>query len=406
MCLESLDIGGVETAVVTLCKGYVRAGHKVYVAAKDGIYAKELEKIGIEVLPLEHKIKNYFRLDKKKELIEFCKEKEITEIHIHQYPCIMYWIPVCMELDIPYVAYAHSIVPGALKWFTEEFPTYRLALPIFFENASKIVCIAESTKQEIEDFYHLGEDRYIIVQNSLNMEDFPTGEIPEKIKTFGIAARFSEEKIGSIKRGIDLFEKYLEKEEHAKLLIAGDGVEKKKIVKYIELKKLTDKVKLLGSVSNMPEFYNKIDVFIGVDRCILEAIACKRLAIISSYIESINIVTNETIEDASNQNFSGMNLKNNEKVLDDLLKMNKKKYEKITNDNYNFINKKYNVDNNLYNYELKTNYTNDYKYIFKTTNKYTKEIFKINNKWPIKLYRNTINFTRRILNKIKSIFVK
>ena len=406
MCLEFLDIGGVETAVVTLCKGYIRAGHKVFVAAKKGMYAKELEKIGVEVLDLEHKIRNYFRLDKKKELIEFCKEKEITEIHIHQYPCIMYWLPVCMELDIPYVAYAHSIVPGAIDWFTKEFPTYRLALPIFFENASKIVCIAESTKQEIEEIYHLGEDKYIIVPNSLNMEDFPSGKVPEKLKNFGIAARFSEEKVDSIKRGIDLFNSYSENNPSCKLLIAGDGLEKKRLIKYVESKKLTDKVEFLGSVSNMPEFYNKIDIFIGVDRCILEAIACKRLAIISSYTGSMNIVTKDNIEEASNQNFSGMNLEDNEKVLEDLLNIDEKDYKEITEDNYNFINKKYNVDNNLYKYELNANYTNDYKFIFKTTNKYTKEIYQINSKWPIKLYRNIINFIRRILSKIKSIFIK
>ena len=77
MCLEFLGVGGVETAVVTLCKGYVRAGHNVFVAAKDGIYAKELEKIGVKVLKMEHKIRNYFRIDKKKELMEFCKENKI-----------------------------------------------------------------------------------------------------------------------------------------------------------------------------------------------------------------------------------------------------------------------------------------------------------------------------------------
>ena len=332
MCLEFLGVGGVETAVVTLCKGYVRAGHNVFVAAKDGMYAKELEKIGVKVLRMEHKIRNYFRIDKKKELMEFCKENKISEIHMHQYPCIMYWLPVCMELDIPYVAYAHSIVPGAIEWFNKEFPTYQLALPIFFENASKIVCIAESTKQEIEDIYHLGEDKYLIIPNSLNMEDFPDGEIPSKLEIFGIAARLSEEKVLSVEKGIDLFAEYIKENSNAKLLIAGDGQEKKTIMRYVDSKELKDKVEFLGNVSNMPEYYKNIDVFIGVDRCILEALACKRLSIISSYTGTMNIVNKNNIELASNQNFSGMNLEDNENVLQDLLKIDKKKYKSITED--------------------------------------------------------------------------
>ena len=406
MCLEYLDVGGVETAVVTLCKGYVRAGHKVYVAAKNGLYTKELEEIGVEVLNLEHKIKNYFRLDKKKELVNFCKEKKITEIHIHQYPCIMYWLPVCMELNIPYLAYVHSIVPGAIEWFTSEFPTFNLALPIFFENASKIICIAESTKEEIENIYHFGEDKYMIIPNSLNMVDFSVRKIPDKLEIFGIAARLSEEKILSIQNGIDLFFQYSKENSNARLLIAGDGDQKKKIKKYVKEKGIQDKVEFLGSVLNMLDYYRKLDVFIGVDRCVLEAIACRRLTIISSYTGSLNIVNNKNIEQASNQNFSGINLENNENTISEILKIDNKNYKLITESNYKFINEKYNVDNNLYTYELNCNYTGDYKYIFKTTNKYTKEIFKINNKWIIKTYRYIINFIKRIIIKIKSIFNK
>ena len=189
MCLEHLDIGGIETAVVTLCKGYKREGHNVYVAAPNGIYSEELKKNGIEIYDITYKIDNYFHLEMQEELINFCKEKEITEVHIHQYPCAMYWLPVLMKLNIPYVFYGHSIVPGAIKWFTREFPLYKVAIPMLLENASKIVCIAESTKQEIEETYKLGEDRYLIIPNSLNMDDFPNGKVPEKIKTFEISIR-------------------------------------------------------------------------------------------------------------------------------------------------------------------------------------------------------------------------
>ena len=323
MCLEHLDIGGIETAVVTLCKGYKREGHNVYVAAPNGIYSEELKKNGIEIYDITYKIDNYFHLEMQEELINFCKEKEITEVHIHQYPCAMYWLPVLMKLNIPYVFYGHSIVPGAIKWFTREFPLYKVAIPMLLENASKIVCIAESTKQEIEETYKLGEDRYLIIPNSLNMDDFPNGKVPEKIKTFGIASRLSEEKIDSIKNAIDLFARYLEFESSSKLLIAGSGPEKKQLERYIKSKSLTSKVEFLGSITNMAEFYKNIDVFMGVDRCVLEALACKRLTIISSYTKSMNIVDDSNIEEASNRNFSGMNLEHNENIFDSLINITK-----------------------------------------------------------------------------------
>jgi len=406
MCLEHLDIGGIETAVVTLCKGYKRAGHKVYVAAPNGLYLEELEKNDIEVFKIEYIIDNHFHLEVQEELINFCKEKEISEVHIHQYPCAMYWLPVLMKLHIPYVFYGHSIVPGAIEWFTREFPLYKIAIPMLLENASKIVCIAESTKQEIEDIYKLGEDRYLIIPNSLNMDDFPTGKVPNQIKTFGIASRLSEEKVDSIKNAIDLFTRYLEIEPSSRLLIAGAGPEKKQLERYAKSKDLTSKIDFLGSVTNMPEFYQKIDVFMGVDRCVLEAIACKRLTIISSYTGTMNIVDNSNIEQASNQNFSGMNLDNDEKIFECLKNITEKEYKKIVNENYKYIDKKYNVDNNLYNDKLACDYSKDYKYIFSTINSYSDEIYRINSKWPIKTYRAIINFIRRVTRKIKSLFIK
>lgn len=406
MCLEHLDIGGIETAVVTLCKGYKRAGHNVYVAAPDGIYLDELERNGIEVYQQEYKIDNDFHLEEKEKLIRFCQEKEINEVYIHQYPCAMYWLPVCMELNIPYVFYGHSIVPGAIEWFQKVFPAYKISIPILLENASKIVCIAESTKQEIEDIYHLGEDKYIIIPNSLDMEKFAAGDIPDKISIFGIASRLSEEKIDSINNAIDLFEKYLQIEKSSRLLIAGDGPQKTQIKDYVKSKNLTNKVEFLGSVSDMPEFYRNIDVFMGVDRCVLEAMACKRLTIISSYNETMNIVDDENIEKASNQNFSGFNLEDDKEIFERLKKLSSKDYKKIVEHNYKYIDKKYNVDNNLYNYKLTCNYTKDYKYIFSAVNNYSVEIVRVNNKWPLKIYRKIVNFMRRIIRKVRGLFTK
>ena len=96
-----------------------------------------MSEIGVEFLELEYEIANRIALDKKEMLIDYCKKNKITEIHIHQYPCVAYWLPVIMELKIPYVAYVHSIIPGAPEWFMETFPIYQKILPIFFENSSK-----------------------------------------------------------------------------------------------------------------------------------------------------------------------------------------------------------------------------------------------------------------------------
>ena len=402
ICLQQLDIGGVETAVLTLCKGYIRAGHNVYVAAKPGIYSEQLESIGAKLLPLEYKIENKYPLEMTDELVDYCVKNKISEVHIHQYPCVAYWLPVIMKLKLPYVAYVHSIIPGAPEWFMSTFPIYRTAIPIFFENASKVVCIAESTKKDIEKLFNLGEDRYLVIPNSLNFQDFKTNRKFTKIENFGLIARLSEEKLKSIERAVAIFSKYSEKNKKCKMFIAGDGPEKKKVQELIKDYK---NIELVGSISDIPKFMNNIDIYMGVDRTILEAIACMKLAIITSYDGNAILLNKNNIEKASQQNFSGNNFDKDEDVISKLEKLSKEEYQDITKSNYDFINKKYNVDNNLYNNVLTNNYTNDYECIFNLINDLTKDIDYMRNELNKKSNKSIIkrvkNILRRIVNKLR-----
>lgn len=396
MCLQQMDIGGVETAVLTMCKGYVRAGCNVFVAAKRGVYVDQLEKIGVKFYEIEYEFLNSFPLERKQELYKFCKDNKINEIYIHQYPCVLYWLPVCLEYNIPYVAYVHSIVPGAPEWFMKDFPIYKSVLPIFFANASKVICIAPNTKEEIESLFDVPKDRYMIIPNSLNLSDFDCKKSSGNIKTFGMAARFSEEKIVSLKKGIDLFLKYLESNPGCELLIAGDGEKRQEIEEYSK----NMNIKFLGSVSDMKSFYEKIDVFMGVDRCILESIACKRLSIICGYNGSANLLDSNNIIDASKFNFSGKNLFDDDEIIDKLSSLKQNDYDTIVNNNYKFIDKNYSIDNNLYNEEFNSNFSTEYSRLFVALNEKYSYIPECDFK-SIPFYKKTLTY--RFLRKIKKI---
>lgn len=403
MCLQQLDIGGVETAVVTLCKGYIRAGHNVYVAAKNGIFSSKLQELGVEILDMEYPLRQTFPLEEKEKLKEFVQKRNITEIHIHQYPCVLYWLPVCMELNIPYVAYVHSIVEGAPKWFMDSFLVYRFAFPLFFEYASKIVCIAEKSKNEIKNLFNIPEEKFKIIHNSLNMEDFPSKQASKRIKVFGIVARLAEEKELSIKTSIDFFKEYSKENKDCKLIIAGEGPSENHLKRYAK----SNKIEFIGAISNIPEFMRNIDVFMGVDRCILEACASKCLSIISSYDGTLCLLNKSNIEKASQVNFSGTNLSATENLLETLMNIDEKKYSKLVEDNYKYINKNYNVDNNLYTDELTTNFSKEYLRVLPIMNEYLKEIkklrkevIKVNNK---RLIVKIQNLYRRVINKIRRI---
>lgn len=399
MCLQKMDIGGVETAVLTMCKGYIRAGYNVFVAAARGVYVEQLENIGVKFYEINYEFLNCLPLDKKRELYEFCKKNNINEIFIHQYPCVLYWLPVCLEYNIPYIAYVHSIVPGAPQWFMKCLPIYRAVLPIFFANASKVICIAENTKQEIQGLFDVSDNKYMIIPNSLNISDYNCKKSDGNIKIFGMAARFSDEKIISLKKGIDLFLKYSKNNPHCKLLIAGDGDKKAEIEEYAKNRN----IKFLGSVSDMKSFYEKIDVFMGVDRCILESMACKRLSIICGYNGSANLLDSANIVDASKVNFSGKNLVDDNNIISKLSSINSKDYIRIVNDNFDFVNKNYNIDNNLFDYKFEVTFSSEYPKLLIALNElcnnnFTPSIDKI------PFYKKGIIY--KVLRRIKKIIFR
>ena len=101
ICLERLDIGGVETSVINQALEYKRRKYKVAILARKGMYTENLEKKGIVCYEYDFKLENKLFLEESQKLEEIIKKEKITEVHIHQYPCIIHILPVLLRLNIP-----------------------------------------------------------------------------------------------------------------------------------------------------------------------------------------------------------------------------------------------------------------------------------------------------------------
>ena len=92
---------------------------------------------------------------------------------------------------------------------------------------------------------------------------------------------------------------------------------------------------MLGPKNNIKEYLEKADLLLGVDRCILEAIAMKVPAVITGYEGIKGLVSKNNINKALEENFSGDNLKTItiDQCIKDIDKLKEKK-ERIIEDNY------------------------------------------------------------------------
>ncbi len=337
ICLEQLNIGGVETAVLNYAIGLIETNN-VYVLSKDGIYKEILENNKIKSINFEYKLENIIDNNKLNIVEEIIDKYKINEVHIHQIPCIMYLIPILLKKKIPYIAFIHSNVLGSYEWFMKTYSIYNYLLPLYFKNANLIVAITKSSFEEANKLFKLNNKDVIYLNNSINLKLYKSKSTVKNIKNFLLISRFSKEKKDSIFAAIDFFKSL--KNDNYKLSIIGDGELKTKIKEKIEG---YNNICLLPQTNNISEIIENNEVVIGMGRCILEAIALERIPIISSYNKTINIITKENIEEANKYNFSGTNFK--ESNIDK--NFNNIDIKKIIKDNYSYVEKNLNISNNI-----------------------------------------------------------
>lgn len=357
ICLEGLNIGGVETYVVNQAIALKNAGHNVIVLAKKGIYTEKLIKNGIQQVDIEFKLQNNIDLKLKDRICNIIKENKVDQVHIHQLPCVLSAWFACITLNIPYVHYLHSEKVEVVQWFEENYSIFKNILQNYFKNATKIICITEMVKDRYLKYYNklIEKNKFIVLNNSINFEEFSSKTNVKEIVNFLIISRFSEEKMKTIKNGIDLYIEYVKKTKNEKqkysLKIVGDGEYKSEIQEYInQFIKDEYNIKILESTNNVASEIEKTDVLIGIGRCILEAIAMKRIAIISGREELKILVNQENIDKAIDENFVAMTFKDNtkEEISTELLKLTSEKIIEIVDDNYFRIKEKLDINNNLY----------------------------------------------------------
>lgn len=125
------------------------------------------------------------------------------------------------------------------------------------------------------------------------------------------------------------------------LTIAGDG----EILNELKEKYNDKSIVFKGAVADIISEIQKADVVLGVDRCILEAIASKKPAIVCGYNRNTILITPQNIKDAIKENFTGINL-NDDK--DELFKYNENELLDIINQNYDYASKKLGIENSIY----------------------------------------------------------
>lgn len=355
ICLEKLGVGGVETSVFNQTLAFKEKGYEVIVLAQKGIYTEKLISKGITCIDFEFNLGNEIDIDRTSQIVEIIKKYNVGQVHIHQYPCLLSAFPACIITNTPYLAFVHSRLTNDYDWYINTFSLYKRLFKFYFDNAYKIITLNYGSIELNTKYFNTDKEKYKVLKNSISFNEYISNTEVSDINNFMVISRIAPEKIIPIQNGIKLFIEYANSCENfeGKLAIYGDGEQKyiEVIKKYIEENNTNNyNIFLAGSTNEVAKEMQKFDIVIAMGRCIIEAIATKRLAIVTSPNELKFLVDSNNIYDAIEGNFASNDLQaqSMENIITQLKSLNSEKIKKITEENYQIALKELDMLTNIY----------------------------------------------------------
>lgn len=351
LAVMSLDIGGVETHIVELAAGLLERGLVPIIASNGGRYVKELERMGIKhyKVPLHNKnpmnmLRSYRMLKK------IIRDERVDVVHAHARIPGFILGKLHKKMGFPFVTSAHWVF--VTNWLLKHMTDW----------GQETLAVSEDIKKYLMDSYGIPEKQITVTINGISTERFS-----KDLDTTAVCEEFDLQKDHErivyisrmdIDRSLVAHHLLASAEEIQKasdkpvdLIIVGSGNDYEEIAKEAEAvnqKMGRRMVVLAGARTDVNAFAALSDIFIGVSRSALEAMAAEKPVIVGGNEGYLGIFEPEKLERAQLTNFCcrGEEASTPEKLLADvqkLLKMSQEERDKLGAFSKSVIEKYYSV---------------------------------------------------------------
>jgi len=328
MLTMAMNIGGAETHILELCRRLKDGGHDVTLASNGGVYADELVRCGLRhvSLPFHSKApacvaKAYCGLKK------LLTEEKFDIVHAHaRIPAF-----ICSLLR------EQLIGEGGYKF--RFVTTTHLNFPVnpLWRRISRWGEYTMAVSEDIADYlvkeYAYPRDRIHTTINGVDCEKFsPHTDCSSLMEQYGLdsshrrivyMSRLDADRADPAFRLLHIGKALSEQYPDVDIVLVGGGTELEKIQR--EAQAVNEAVgrslfTVTGPVSNVNEHCALADVFVGVSRSTLEAMAAAKPVIVAGNQGSLGIFDRTKIEPAVATNFCcrGFDVATEEDLLRDL----------------------------------------------------------------------------------------
>lgn len=305
MTLTRFDIGGAETHVLELSLELKRMGYYVVVASNGGVYEKNLEEAGIThyKVPMHSKkpaqVKTSLNLLKK-----IIKDEQIEIVHAHgRIPAFLCGI-LKKTMDFTFVTTAHWVFDTShgLKYITNW--------------GEKVIAVSEDIKTYLMDNYKVNPTDIYVTINGIDtykfskdakcddvMEEF---SLEQNTKKIVYISRMDEDRALVAFHLAEIVPELVKINPDIEVVIVGGGNVYDKLEAQVnEINKRLGKryIVLTGARTDIYKFTAMSDIFVGVSRSALEAMACEAPVIVAGNEGYLGIFDEDKLQNAIDTNF-------------------------------------------------------------------------------------------------------
>lgn len=304
MATMSLDIGGAETHIVELSKALVRAGHEVVIVSNGGVYVPEVESAGVRhyTAPLHRRAVGEMR--RAYSVLKDILEKEQPDIvHAHARIPAMLCGLLAKRMKFPFVTSCHGVyqVSGLLRRLSDW--------------GERTLAVSEDIRDYLVKEYGVPAEHIRLTINGIDTEKFSpevSGETIRKEFSLGDApvighvSRLDEEPALIARELIDIAPELDRAIPGVRLLITGGGtafaqLQEKAAAQNEKMGR--ECLVLTGPRTDIREIMAASDLFVGVSRAALEAMAAGKAVILSGAQGHTGLFTPEKLQKCIDTNF-------------------------------------------------------------------------------------------------------
>ena len=323
MATMGLDIGGAETHIVELAKQLRAMGHDVLVVSNGGVYVPELQQAGIRHYQAPLHRRNLSCMRRSLHILRKVIQSEQPDV-VHAHARIPGFLCGLLhkKMNFPFVTTAHWVfqTSGALRYLSNW--------------GQRTVAVSDDIKQYLMREYSIPAEHISVTINGIDTDKFSPEVSGEKVLAeFGLdpqrpvvsyVSRMDEDRALVARQLIEIAPALVRAVEGVQLLIAGGGNV------FDELKAQADAVNeqlgstviaMTGPRTDINEIAAAGDVFVGVSRSALEAMAAAKPVIVAGNEGYQGLFTPDKLEQARLGNFCcrGMEVSTPERLLKDLI---------------------------------------------------------------------------------------